>query len=107
MYNFNLKKNEELVYLLDAVLVDLNNEEFITTVALTTKRILFLDYYNIDEELRITKYRNTVRFKEVFYEVDLKELEKVDKFTIYLKNSVSFKIFDKTIINLIKEKQML
>lgn len=106
MYNFNLKKNEELVYVLDDVLVNLNDNEYITTVALTTKRILFLDYYNIDEELRIAKYKNEIKFKEVYYDIDLKNIDSVNKFTINLKNNTNLKIYDKTIINLICENKV-
>jgi hypothetical protein len=106
MYNFNLKKNEKLVYVLDDVLVNLNDNEYITTVALTTKRILFLDYYNIDEELRIAKYKNEIKFKEVYYDIDLKNIDSVNKFTINLKNNTNLKIYDKTIINLICENKV-
>ena len=106
MYNFNLKKNEELVYVLDDVLVNLNDNEYITTVALTTKRILFLDYYNLDEELRIAKYKNEIKFKEVYYDIDLKNIDSVNKFTINLKNNTNLKIYDKTIINLICENKV-
>ena len=63
MYNFNFIENEELIEIFDEVLVKQNDNEKITTIAFTNKRLLFLDYITNDglEALRITNKMNLVR----------------------------------------------
>lgn len=92
MYNFNFVENEELIEVFDEVYIRQNNNEKITTIALTNKRLLFLDYITNDglETLRITNKMNLVRSKEVYYSIDLNELEKVyedEYFIIKLKDN--------------------
>lgn len=92
MYNFNFIENEELVDLFDEVYIKQNNNEKITTIALTNKRLLFLDYIisNGIEALRITNKMNLVRSKEVYYSINLEEIEKVyedEYFIIKLKDN--------------------
>ena len=44
MYNLNLSKNEKLIQIFDNILITNNKEEKTTTMAITNKRLLFLDY---------------------------------------------------------------
>ena len=92
MYNFNFIENEELIEVFDEVYIRQNDNEKITTIALTNKRLLFLDYVTNDglETLRITNKMNLVRSKEVYYSIDLDEIEKVyedEYFVIKLKDN--------------------
>lgn len=92
MYNFNFISNEELIDVFDEVLIRQNNNEKITTIALTDKRLLFLDYITNDdyEALRITNKMNLVRSKEVYYSINLDEIENVyedEYFIIKLKDN--------------------
>lgn len=89
MYNFGLLKDEELIYVFDDILVKINDKELFTTVALTTKRLLFLDYNNANDELRIAKYQTYIKYKEVYYKINLDDIESIRKdkyYQILLKN---------------------
>lgn len=58
MYNFNLTGNEQIIEIFDNEWIKQNNNEMNTTIALTNKRLLFLDYININESaetLRIAR----------------------------------------------------
>ena len=57
MYNFNLNTNEELKEVFKDILIKLGDIEKTTTIALTNKRLLFLEYINNDpdEVLRISR----------------------------------------------------
>ena len=92
MYNFNFIENEELIDIFDEVYIKQNNKDKVTTIALTNKRILFLDYVINDglEALRITNKMNLVRNMEVYYSIDLFDIEKIyedEYFIIKLKNN--------------------
>lgn len=81
MYNFNLEKNEELFGVFDDVLVRQNDKQKIISVALTNKRVLFLDFVNEEpnETLRVTRATNYIRQKEVFYFLNLDEIKSVSE----------------------------
>lgn len=53
MYNFNLNKDEEIIKVFDAVLIRQEGDEKVTTIALTNKRVLFLDYLIGNEGLEV------------------------------------------------------
>ena len=69
MYNFNLNSNEELKEIFENVHIKQEQSEKTTTVALTNKRLLFLDYIDDDanEVLRISRGIDYVKYKEVYY----------------------------------------
>ena len=44
MYSLELMNNEEVIRIFDEIFVKQNKNEKITTIVLTNKRLLFLDY---------------------------------------------------------------
>lgn len=109
MYNFNFTSNEELIDVFDEVYIRQNNDEKITTIALTNKRLLFLDYIANDglEVLRITNKMNLARIKEVYYSIDLDQIEKVYKdeyFIIKLKDNTSLEFNELKLFELLGGK---
>lgn len=55
MYNFNLNKDEEIIKVFDDVLIRQEGNEKVTTIALTNKRVLFLDYLIENEGLEVLR----------------------------------------------------
>lgn len=100
MYNFNLNKDEEIIKVFDDVLIRQEGNEKVTTIALTNKRVPFLDYLIENEGLevlRIARGMNYIKYKEVYYQINLNDIESIikDKFyKVILKNKNSFE-FDK------------
>lgn len=100
MYNFNLNKDKEIIKVFDDVLIRQEGNEKVTTIALTNKRVLFLDYLIENEGLevlRIARGMNYIKYKEVYYQINLNDIESIikDKFyKVILKNKNSFE-FDK------------
>ena len=96
MYDFEFIDKEELIDIFDNVLVIQNDKEKFTTIALTNKRLLFLDYIDINdgmEALRITGRLSLVRKKEVYYNVNLEDIDFVlneEFYTVKLINGYSF-----------------
>ena len=43
MYNFNLLKNEKIIKVFEEIYIIQEENEKVTTIALTNKRLLFLD----------------------------------------------------------------
>lgn len=109
MYNFNFIDNEELIAIFDNVLVKQNENEKITTIALTNKRLLFLDYVTNDgaEALRIINKMNLVRTKEVYYQVnleDIKILNDSEYYCIVLKDNTEIEFNNKELYKLLGGK---
>lgn len=109
MYNFNFIENEELIEIFEEVLVKQNDNEKITTIALTNKRLLFLDYITNDvlEALRITNKMNLVRSKEVYYQLnleDIKLLSEEEYYSIVLKDGTEFEFNKKELYELLGGK---
>lgn len=107
MYNFNFMDGEKLIYVFDEVLVIQNDNEKITTIALTDKRILFLDYMTNDglDALKITKGVNFKRYKEVYYEIDLNDINMLieeEYYKVMLKDNRSFEFNNKMLYELLK-----
>lgn len=100
MHNFNLNKDKEIIKVFDDVLIRQEGNEKVTTIALTNKRVLFLDYLIENEGLevlRIARGMNYIKYKEVYYQINLNDIESIikDKFyKVILKNKNSFE-FDK------------
>ena len=109
MYNFNFVENEELIEFFDEVYIRQNDNEKITTIALTNKRLLFLDYITNDglEALRITNKMNLVRSKEVYYQLnleDIKLLSEEEYYSIVLKDGTEFEFNNKELYELLGGK---
>ncbi len=90
MYNFNLEDNEKLIQVFDDTWIRQGKNEKITTIALTNKRLLFLDYDNNDprENLRISGKINYVRYKEVYYYIELGNIKNIVKSETYIINLI-------------------
>lgn len=109
MYNFNFIENEELIEIFDGVLVKQNENEKITTIALTNKRLLFLDYITNDglEALRIINKMNLVRTKEVYYQVNLEDIKMLydeEYYCIVLKDNTEIEFNNKELYRLLGGK---
>lgn len=107
MYNFNFIDNEKLIDVFDDVLIKQGNNEKITTIALTDKRLLFLDYLSNDvkDTLRIAKGINYIRYKEVYYEVYLNNIKEIihnDFYEIILKDNIVIEFRDHNLYKLLK-----
>ena len=99
--------NEKLIEVFDEVLVIQKDNEKITTIALTDKRILFLDYMTNDglEVLRIAKGVNFNRCKEVYYEIDLNNISMLmedEYYKVMLKDNTSFEFNNKKLYKLLE-----
>ena len=110
MYNFNFVENEELIEVFDEVLVKQNDNEKITTIALTNKRLLFLDYITNDglEALRITNKMNLVRTKEVYYQLNLDDIESLSEteyYNVKLNDGTEFEFNNKELYELLGGKR--
>lgn len=108
MYNFNFIENEELIEVFDEVYIKQNDNEKITTVALTNKRLLFLDYITNDglEALRITNKFNLVRSKEVYHTINLDNIESITEdeyYNIKLKDGIGLEFNNQKLYKLLME----
>ena len=109
MYNFNFIENEELREVFDEVYIRQNDNEKITTIALTNKRLLFLDYITNDglEALRITNKMNLVRSKEVYCQInleDIKSLSETEYYNVVLKDDTEFEFNNEELYKLLGGK---
>lgn len=107
MYNFNFMENEQLIEIFENVLVKQGSNEKITTISLTNKRLLFLDYITNDgyEALRITKGVNFTKYKDVYYEINLNDIELITEdeyYIITLKDNTIIEINNKKLYELLK-----
>lgn len=107
MYNFSLLKNEKVIDVFDDIWVSQNENEKMTTVALTNQRLLFLDYNNNDprDNLRIGRGMEYIRYKEVYHSIMLQDIKDVtDVYILNLKKGCDIKIDNKELCNLIKKQ---
>ena len=108
MYNFELMKNEEVVKIFDEIFIKQGENEKDTTIILTNKRLLFLDYTTLNEGLevlRVARGADYIKYKDVYYQIDLNDVEDVvnDKYyQVILKNKMSFEFEDEELYNLLK-----
>lgn len=109
MYNFNLLPEEELIKVFDNVFIKQDDNENTTTIALTNKRLLFLDYLTSNdsaEVLRIAKGMDYLKYKEVYYEINLNEVKNIKKEENYIllyKENKSFEFDNKELYLLLKD----
>lgn len=99
MFNFDFIKSEELIEVFENIWISQGKNEKNTTIALTNKRLLFMDYDKFDpkETLRLSQVTDYDRYKQVYYQVDLDNLESLTTNDCYLanfKNDFSFKFDD-------------
>lgn len=110
MYNLNLSKNEKLIQIFDNILITNNNQEKTTTIAITNKRLLFLDYLNTNDALdalRITNKLNTIKYKDIYYELNLSDIKLTklsNYYTISKNNELIFNFYNQEIYNLLKQE---
>ena len=108
MYNFERINNEEIIKIFDKIFIKQGENEKDTTIILTNKRILFLEYLIENEGseiLRITKGVNYIKHKEVYYQINLNEIENITNgkyYQVVLKNDMSFEFDDEELYNLLK-----
>jgi len=107
MYNFNFVDDEKLISVFDEVFIKQDINEKIFTVALTDKRLLFLDYITNDgmEALRITKGIDFNKYKEVIYQINLEEIDRLvsdEYYQIILKNKRIINFNNEILYNMIK-----
>ena len=110
MYNFNFMKNEKLIEIFDEILIRQDKKEKITTIALTDKRLLFLDYITNPgyEALKITKGINFVKYKDVYCQIELTNIESIknnnEYYLITLKDKTSFEFNNDDLYKLLIKK---
>jgi len=108
MYNFDFLKDEELIRIFENIWVSVTGKEKNTTIAITNKRLLFLDYNKDDyrENLRISRGANYMRLKEVYYSINLEQIKNIssnnDYYIIETDNKNIF-IDDKVLYELLKK----
>lgn len=109
MYNFGLTKGENVIEIFDDIWICQGKNEKNTTVAVTNKRILFMDYdkYDPNEVFRVGRGVDYVRYKEVYYQINLDEIisiESGDYYNVFLSNGVNFGFDDEKLYELINKK---
>ena len=109
MYNFNLLPDEELLKVFDDVFIKQEDNKKTTTIALTNKRLLFLDYLtenDYSEVLRISKGIDYLKYKEVYFEINLKNLTNIkqEKLYILFYDDKSFEFDNKELFLLLNNK---
>lgn len=110
MYNFELIDNEKVIKIFDEVLIKQEDNQKITTIVLTDKRLLFLDYVTPNEGsevLRIARGANYIKYKEVYYQIDLNKIVDITKkeyYQVVLENKMTFEFDDDELYNLLKSE---
>lgn len=108
MYNFNFMEDEKLIEVFDEILIKKDKKEKITTIALTDQRLLFLDYITNDgyEALKITRRINFMKYKDIYYQINLSDIELIkntdEYYLITLKDKTSFEFNNIILYELLK-----
>lgn len=108
MYNFNLLNSEEIIEIFDNVWIRQGDNEKQTTIALTNQRLLFLEFPKDDpnEVLRIARGIDYLRYKEVYYVIeliDIKEINYDENYSIILNDNTSFEFDNSKLFELLKK----
>ena len=106
MYDFKLNKDEKTKLISENTIVYTAKEIKKATCIITNQRLLILDYpskvHNSAEDLRISGKMTYVRMKEIIEEIDLKDIESINKendyYIIKLKNKEYINLNDDEII---------
>lgn len=110
MYNFELMDNEKVIKIFDEILIKQEDNQKTTTIVLTDKRLLFLDYVTPNEGsevLRIARGANYIKYKEVYYQIDLNKIVDITKkeyYQVILENKMTFEFDDDELYNLLKSE---
>ena len=111
MLKYELMDGEENIIVLDELFVKQGNNEKTTTAVLTNQRLMFLDFLVPDdgaEVLRIARGLEYTRYKEVYYQIflkDIKELKVKDNYyQIVLKNNIQFEFDSEELYKLVKNE---
>ena len=104
MYNFGLTKEESIVAIFDDVLIKYD-KEIVCSVAITNKRILFLDYLNDEfmDNLNGAHASSNIKYKEVFLYKDIKDIKSISTNKIIFKDSSIIEIDNKDFFKALKE----
>lgn len=108
MYNFEFINNEEIIKIFDEICIKQETNEKTTTIILTNKRLLFLDYLQPNEGLellRVARGMNYIKCKEVYYQINLDDIDKIIKneyYQVTLKNNITFEFDNDELYKLIK-----
>lgn len=79
MYNFNLEKGENLHSIYDDVTIRQGDNQRVVSIAITNKRILFLDYQSVEpyETLKGAHASDYIKIKEIIFYRLLTDIKKV------------------------------
>lgn len=85
MYNFNFIAGESLVSVFDDVMVSQNDNEKVISVAVTNKRIIFLDYVDdmLMDNLNGAHASSNIKIKQVIFSIKLSEIKEVRESDLY------------------------
>ena len=107
MYNFELINNEEVIKIFDEVFIKQEGNQKTTTIILTNKRLLFLDHITPNEGLevlRVARGADYIRYKEVYYQIDLNDIENISNgeyYQVTLKNKMVFEFDNEKLYKLL------
>ena len=111
MYKYELSDSEETVDVFDELFVKQGKNGKNTTAVLTNERLMFLDYLIPDEGaevLRIARGLDYIKYKEVYYQIFLMDIEELNVknkyYEIVLKNKIKFKFDSKKLYEEIKNE---
>lgn len=108
MYNFELMDDEKVIRIFDEVFIKQGENEKNTAIILTNKRLLFLDYINVNEGLevlRIARGADYIKYKETYYQIDLNDIVDIIKnqyYQVILKNNITFEFDNEELYSLLK-----
>lgn len=109
MYNFELIDDENVVKIFDEVFIRQGENEKITSIVLTNKRMLFLEYIVLNEGnevLRVARGVDYLRKKDVYYQVNLNDIIGIDKLEYYkvtLNNNMVFEFDNDELFSLLSK----
>lgn len=109
MYNIKLNELETIIKIFDNIYIKQDINEKYTTIILTNQRLLFLDHLIPNEGLemlRVSKGINYLKEMDVYFEVNLSDINNVvedEYYKITLKNKMYFEFNEQELYNLIKE----
>lgn len=113
MYNFELMNNEEVVKIFEEVFIKQGENERYTTIVLTNKRLLFLDYITPNEGLevlRIARGLDYLKYKEIYYQIDLNNIVNIIKdeyYQVVLKNKITFEFDNDELYKQLQSQQII
>ncbi len=107
MYKYTLNDKEDVIKIFNNLYVKQGSNEKTTSAILTNQRLLFLDYIVQNEGLevlRIARGSQAIQYKEVYYQINLNDIKKLNKKELYeivLNNNLIIEFNDKILYDLI------